>query len=541
MNTFKNKVVVVTGGNSGMGLAAAKELSRLGAKVVISGRDEKTLAAAAASIGGEILAVRADVARLGDLDDLFARTKKKFGAIDVLFVNAGIAKFAPFEQTTEALHDEILDINFKGDILHHPEGVAAAQGRRVDCHQHVGCFLEGHAERERLCGEQGGAAVVDPDAGGGTARSQDSGERRRPRPDLDAHLRANGWISRGSEETGGRVRQWRAHEACGYFRRGRQGGDLPRFRRCLVHHRRRIQRRWRQGPTVTATKPHLQIPERSETMNTAKILITGATGDTGGYAIEQLLQKGRQVRALVHRPDDRSKRLEEKGVEVVAGDYLDLDAMRAAVQGVRRAYFVYPIRPGIIQATAYFAQAAREAGVEAIVNMSQISAREDAKSHAARDHWVAERVFDWSGIAVTHLRPTFFAEWLLYYAALVKAGMLHVPLGTGKHAPVAAEDQALVIVAILENPASHRGKVYPLFGSKEYTHAEIAQILGRVLGKDVRYKQLTIEELVQRRASGGPPASGQANARTGYGELEQAQPGERKESFFLQHIREVAR
>src|SRR6202795_5047040 len=79
MNTFKNKVVVVTGGNSGMGLAAAQEFSRL-----------------------------------GDLDDLFARTKKKFGAIDVLFANAGIAKFAPFEQTTEAMHDEILDINFKG-------------------------------------------------------------------------------------------------------------------------------------------------------------------------------------------------------------------------------------------------------------------------------------------------------------------------------------------------------------------------------------------------------------------------------------------
>src|SRR6185437_14643926 len=113
MNTFTNKVVV-TGGNSGMGLATAQEFSRRGAKVVISGRDEKTLAAAAASIGGETLAVRADVVRLSDLDDLFARTKKKFGSIDVLFVNAGIAKFAPFEQTTEAMHDEILDINFKG-------------------------------------------------------------------------------------------------------------------------------------------------------------------------------------------------------------------------------------------------------------------------------------------------------------------------------------------------------------------------------------------------------------------------------------------
>ena len=123
---------------------------------------------------------------------------------------------------------------------------------------------------------------------------------------------------------------------------------------------------------------------------------------------------------------------------------------------------------------------------------------------------------------------------------MVKAGMLHVPFGTGKHAPVAAEDQARVIVGVLENPSPHRGKVYPLFGPKEYTHAEIAQILGRVLHKNVHYKQVAIEELLQRRASSQSPAPGQVNSRTGYGELERSQQGELEESFFLQHIREVA-
>lgn len=111
---LEGKVAVLTGGNSGIGLATATEFSRRGAKVVLSGRDERTLAEAATSLGGQAVAVRADVSRLADLDNLFARTKERFGPIDVLFVNAGAAKFAPVEQTTEAVYDEIMDVNCKG-------------------------------------------------------------------------------------------------------------------------------------------------------------------------------------------------------------------------------------------------------------------------------------------------------------------------------------------------------------------------------------------------------------------------------------------
>ena len=183
-----------------------------------------------------------------------------------------------------------------------------------------------------------------------------------------------------------------------------------------------------------------------------KVLVTGATGDTGRATVDELLARGHRVRALAHGQDERSKRLQERGVEVVYGDLLDFGQVKAALTGVQRAYFVYPIRPGILQATAYFAQAAKEAAVDGIVNMSQISAREEAKSHAATDHWLAERVFDWSGVTVAHIRPTYFAEWLLYLAPMIKAGLLHVPFGTGKHAPIAAEDQARVIVGILKDP-----------------------------------------------------------------------------------------
>lgn len=114
MNKFVGKVVVITGGNSGIGLATAKAFAARGAKVVISGRDRKTLDAAIREIGGDVLAVQSDVSKLSDIDRLFDETKTKFGRVDVLFVNAGVAKFAPLQETTEALFDESVSINLKG-------------------------------------------------------------------------------------------------------------------------------------------------------------------------------------------------------------------------------------------------------------------------------------------------------------------------------------------------------------------------------------------------------------------------------------------
>src|SRR5260370_36131636 len=136
-----------------------------------------------------------------------------------------------------------------------------------------------------------------------------------------------------------------------------------------------------------------------------KFLVTGATGDTGGYTVEQLLERGHAVRALAHREDDRSNRLEKMGAEVLIGDFLKFNDVRAAMQGVRGAYFCYPIRPGILQATAYFAQAAKEAGLECVVNMSEKPAPEDAKSQAMCGHWWAERGFHWSGLTLPPPRP----------------------------------------------------------------------------------------------------------------------------------------
>jgi len=111
---FLGKTIVITGGNSGIGLATAKLFHDEGAKVAISGRDQKTLDESVRVIGGDALAVKADVSKLADIDRLYSQVTAKFGKIDGLFANAGIAKFAPASESTEQLFDETFDINVKG-------------------------------------------------------------------------------------------------------------------------------------------------------------------------------------------------------------------------------------------------------------------------------------------------------------------------------------------------------------------------------------------------------------------------------------------
>ncbi len=114
MKRFEGKTAVITGGNSGIGLATAKQFHEEGAKVAISGRDQKTLDEAVQTIGPGTLAVKADVAKVADLDRFFAQIAAKFGKIDALFANAGIAKFAPAADSSEQMFDETFDINVKG-------------------------------------------------------------------------------------------------------------------------------------------------------------------------------------------------------------------------------------------------------------------------------------------------------------------------------------------------------------------------------------------------------------------------------------------
>jgi uncharacterized protein YbjT (DUF2867 family) len=228
-----------------------------------------------------------------------------------------------------------------------------------------------------------------------------------------------------------------------------------------------------------------------------QVLIAGATGDTGRSAVKESIARGLTVRAMVHSRDGRSAALERLGAEVVLGDLHNVDSIRAAMEGIDAAYQVYPVQAGLIDATVNFAQAAREAGVSAVVNLSQRSADRNSKSNSCKETFIAEQVLNWSGLAVTHLRPTYFLEWLLYPFQLplfVEKGILRLPVGKGRHAPIGAEDQGRVIAAILQNPDEHKGKTYPLFGPVEMDHEQMASELGEALGRTIVFQNISIAE-----------------------------------------------
>ncbi|MCT9114100.1 NmrA family NAD(P)-binding protein [Streptomyces mirabilis] len=228
------------------------------------------------------------------------------------------------------------------------------------------------------------------------------------------------------------------------------------------------------------------------------ILITTANGETGRPMVEYLLKEGFRVRAMVRADDERAQALRDKGAEVVFGDLLNFRDVRAALKGVQRAYFNYPVGEGLVEAAVMFAQAAKEQNLELIVNMSHIQSRPDARSKATQNHWLSEQIFDWSGVPTTHLRITFFMQWLLYISGLIRYGRYVMPFNAdSRFAPIAGRDIALTAAKIFANPDKHGGQIYTLTGPTEYSHEELAAEVSRVLGKDLPFEHVTVTTFLE--------------------------------------------
>ncbi|WP_051941235.1 NmrA family NAD(P)-binding protein [Phaeacidiphilus oryzae] len=224
------------------------------------------------------------------------------------------------------------------------------------------------------------------------------------------------------------------------------------------------------------------------------VLVTGAAGgqqgSTGRHVVRILLERGRSVRALVHHEDERAAALAKLGAEVVVGDLREIQDTRRAMRGVRSAYFTYPVTDGLLEATGAFAAAAREEGVQRVVETSQLAADPDAGTPRMRQHWVSEQVFDWAGVGAVHLRAAVFFENLDF---LLRAGgegsELRMPLGPGGTVLplVAGEDVARVAAGLLGHPrAEPPGSVVLLVG-EVLTVGQVVQTYSGFGPRHVRY------------------------------------------------------
>jgi uncharacterized protein YbjT (DUF2867 family) len=226
-----------------------------------------------------------------------------------------------------------------------------------------------------------------------------------------------------------------------------------------------------------------------------------------------LLAKGHKVRAMVRREDKRAEDLRRLGAEVVLGDLTDLASMHRAIDGCSRIYFGMSVSPSYLEATVNTAAVARHHGVEAFVNMSQMtvtqmSITETTDSPQHKLHWLAEQALEWSGLPVVTVRPTVFFEG--FFRLLTDEGVrerdeLAVPLGKGRTSPVSAVDVARAVSVILDDPAPHIGKVYNLTGPESADLEHYARVFSEALGRTIRYRDVPVSAWAARLREIGVP------------------------------------
>ena len=228
------------------------------------------------------------------------------------------------------------------------------------------------------------------------------------------------------------------------------------------------------------------------------VLVTGAGGGIGGVSrqvVDVLVGQGVGVRAMVRTDDSRADALREMGAQVVVGDLTEPGDVVAALDGVRRVFFNMSVSASYLEAATIVCAAARaHGGIEAIVAMSQMTVSQmtltsTAESRQQRLHWLADAVMDWSGLPVTHVRPTVFLDNPLF-TSLAAPGLrerdeLLLPFGTGRTSPIASFDVARVVAELLLHPTAHTRSVYDLTGPDVLTIDGLAERYSRALGRPV--------------------------------------------------------
>jgi uncharacterized protein YbjT (DUF2867 family) len=236
-------------------------------------------------------------------------------------------------------------------------------------------------------------------------------------------------------------------------------------------------------------------------------LITGAGGGIGSISrrvVQLLLDGGAQVRAMVRRDDDRADQLRAMGADVIVGDLTSAGDIVAAMDGASRMFFNMSVSPDYLRATAEVCAVALDRGhLDVIVNMSQmtvsqmtLTSTDESKQH--RLHWLAEHVLNWSGLPVIHVRPTVFLDNPLFTflasQTVRERGVLVLPFGTGRTSPIAADDVARVVAALLRDPAGRIGQIYELTGPELLDENGLAEQYTRALKRSISAEDLPLDK-----------------------------------------------
>src|SRR6266436_3978183 len=226
------------------------------------------------------------------------------------------------------------------------------------------------------------------------------------------------------------------------------------------------------------------------------ILVTGAAGQLGAVGrtvTGLLLARGLPVRAMVRREDDRAAGLRAAGAEVVVGDLLEPADVYRVVSGCRRVYFGMSVSAGYLEATVTMATVARELGLDALVNMSQMtvsqmSIQNMTASPQQRQHWLCEQALSWSALPVVTIRPTVFLEGFFLPVTVPTVrdrSRIELPFGRGKTSPVSTTDVARVIAAVLADPEPYLGQILELTGPRSQDMDAVAREYSDALNREV--------------------------------------------------------
>ncbi|WP_340266103.1 NmrA family NAD(P)-binding protein [Sphingobium mellinum] len=234
---------------------------------------------------------------------------------------------------------------------------------------------------------------------------------------------------------------------------------------------------------------------------TKPVLVTGAAGTIGYAVCNILLERGLKVRGMVRAIGDRSNQLADRGAEIVVGDLLDLHAAHRAIEGCDHIYFGMSVSPTYLEAAVNIAAVARHHRVRAFVNISQMTVSQmsvtaSTDSPQQKLHWLAEQALNWSGLPLVHVRPTAFLDTFFLRLSMQSVRdhrQIRLPFGHGKISPIASEDVARAIAAILQAPDEHIGKVYELTGARSHDMNDIAAAFSRGLGETITYVDVPFE------------------------------------------------